>query len=69
MDTDSFIVQLKTDDLYKTIAEVVETRFDSSNYELDRLLKNIKNKNLIGLMKDHFGAKIATKFVGLRAKK
>ena len=33
MDTDSFIVYIKTDDIYKDIAEDVETRFDTSNYE------------------------------------
>ena len=35
MDTDSFIVYIKADDVYKDIAEDVETRFDTSNYELD----------------------------------
>ena len=35
MDTDSFIVYFKKDDIYKDIAEDVETRFDSSNYELE----------------------------------
>ena len=32
MDTDSFIVYIKTDDIYKGIADDVETRFDTSNY-------------------------------------
>ena len=36
MDTDSFIVHVKTDDIYKVIAEDVQTRFDTSNFELDR---------------------------------
>ena len=31
VDTDSFIVYIKTDDIYKDIAEDVETRFDTSN--------------------------------------
>ena len=36
MDADSFIVYIKTDFIYKDIAEDdVETRFDTSNYELD----------------------------------
>ena len=35
MDTDSFIVYIKTEDIYRDIAEDVETRFDTSNYELD----------------------------------
>ena len=32
-DTDSFIVYMKTDDIYKDIADVVEAKFDTSNYE------------------------------------
>ena len=44
MDTDSFLVYIKTDDIYKVIAEDVEIRFDTSNYELDRPLpKGKKN--------------------------
>ena len=35
---DSFIVCIKTDDVYKHIAQDVKTRFDTSNYELDTLL-------------------------------
>ena len=68
MDTDNFIVYIKTHDMYKDIAEDVEARFDTSNYELDiPLLKN-KNKKVIRLMKDELGGKITTKFVGVRAK-
>ena len=59
---------IKTDDIYKDIAEDVETRFDASNYELDRLFPKGKNKKVIGLMKVELGGKIITKFVGLRAK-
>ena len=36
MDTDSLIVYVKTDDIYKDIAEDVQTRFDTPNFELDR---------------------------------
>ena len=36
MTTDlSFIVYMKTDDIYKDIAEDVEAKFDTSSYELD----------------------------------
>ena len=68
MDMDSFIVYIKRDDIYKDIAEDVKIRFDSSNYELDRLLPKGKNKKVIGLMKDELGGKFMKKFVGLRAK-
>ena len=36
MDTGSFIVHVKTDDTYKDIAEDIETRFDTSNFKIDR---------------------------------
>ena len=35
MDAKSFIAYIKTDDIYKNIAEDVEIRFATSNYELD----------------------------------
>ena len=68
MDTDSFIIHVKTEDIYKDIPEDVETRFDSSNFELDRPLPKGKNKKVIGLMKDELGGKIMKEFVGLRTK-
>ena len=43
MDTDSFIVYIKIDDIYKDLAEDVETRSDTSNYELDRPIPKGKN--------------------------
>ena len=43
MDTDSFIAYLKTDYIYKDISEDVETRFHTTNYELNRPLTK-KNK-------------------------
>ena len=44
MDTESFIVYIKRNDIYKSIAEDVETRFDTLSYELDRSLPKGKNK-------------------------
>ena len=35
---------LKIDDVYKDISENIETRFDTSNFEVDRSLPKIKNK-------------------------
>ena len=40
------------DDFYKDIANNVEKRFDTSNYEINRPLPIGKNKKVIGLMKD-----------------
>ena len=44
MDIGSFIVHIKTHDIYKVIAENVEKRFETSNYEIDRSLPKDKNK-------------------------
>ena len=52
LDTDSFTIYVKTNDIYKNIAEDVETRFDTSSYELDGPLPKGKNKKVIGLMKN-----------------
>ena len=35
MDTDSFIMHIKREDFYKDIADDVEKRLDTSNYEVD----------------------------------
>ena len=38
MDTDSFIIHIKNEDVYKDILEDVEKRFDISNQEIERPL-------------------------------
>ena len=68
MDTDSFIMNIKTEDFYNDIANDVEKRFDTSNYECDRSLPTGNNKKVIGLMKDELGGRIITEFVTLRPK-
>ena len=68
MDTDSFIMNIKTNDFYKDIFIDVDKRFDTSNYEINRPLPTGKNKKVIGLMKDELGGKIITEFVTLRPK-
>ena len=68
MDTDSFIMNIKTEDFYKDIANDVEKRFDISNFEVDRPLSTGKNKKLIELIKDELGGTVITEFVALRPK-
>ena len=65
MDTDSFIMHIKTEDFYKDIADDTEKRFDTSNYDDNRPLPTGKNKKVIGLMKDELGGNIMTEFVAL----
>ena len=50
VDTGCFIVHVKTEDIYKDIAEDAETRFDTSNVEIDRPLPMGKNEKVIGLI-------------------
>ena len=70
MDTDSFVMHIKTEDFYKDIAGDVERWFDTSNYdEKDkRPLPIGKNKKVIGMFKDELGGKIMIEFCALRAK-
>ena len=68
MDTDSFIIYIKTENFYKDIADDVECKFDTSNYEVDRPLPAGENKKVIGLMKDELGGKIIKEFVAFRPK-
>ena len=68
MDTDSFIIKIKTQDFYKDIVDDVENRFDTSNYSVNKPLSTRKNRKVIDLMKYELGGKIITEFVALRPK-
>ena len=61
-------MNIKTNDFYKDIANDVECKFDTTNYEVNRPLPMGKTKKVIGLMKDELGGKIITEFVTLRPK-
>ena len=54
MDTDSFAMHIKIEDIYKDIADNVKRWFDTSNYdEADkRHLPTDENKKVIGMFKD-----------------
>ena len=58
METENFMVSIKTYNIHKDIAEDVETRFGASNCELDRQLPKGRHKKIIGLMKDELGGTI-----------
>ena len=45
MDANSFIVWVKTDYIYEDLAKYIKTRFNPSNYELDRQLVKEKIRN------------------------
>ena len=75
IDTESFIIHIKTEDVYEDIANDVKK--DLIHYEVNRPLLTDevnrplltgKNKKVIGLMKDQLGGKIMTEFAALRPK-
>ena len=55
MDTDSVIIQIRTEDVHEDFADDIEKRLDTPNYEINRQFPTKKNKKLIGLMKDELG--------------
>ena len=68
MDPDSLIIHIKSEDIYKNIANDVEERFDTSNYDVNRYLPVGKNKKVIGLMKDELGGTIMVGVIAMRPK-
>ena len=64
MDTDSFVMLIKTDDFYKDISNDVDKWFDTSNFNKSETGKN----KAIDKFKDELGGKILTEFCALRAK-
>ena len=68
IETDSFLACIKTDDIYKFVAKDLETRCDTSNFEIVRPLPKGKNKKVIGIMKEELDGKIMKESFGLRAK-
>ena len=67
MNTDSFQLHIKIEDIFVDIAKNVETRFNTSNYEIDRPWPKGINKKVIGLMKDKLRGKML-KLVALKLK-
>ena len=68
MDTDIFIIYIKTEYFDKDIADDVKIRYGTSDYEVDRLLPKGMNIKVMDLIKDELGRKIIVEFVTLRPK-
>ena len=70
MDTDSFVIDIFTEDFFEDINNDVERWFDTSNYDKNdkRPLPMGINKKVIGMFKDELGGKIMKEFCALRAK-
>ena len=68
MDTDNFIINIKTEDFYKDIADDAKKDLIHKIMKLIDHYQKEKNKKVTGLMKDELGGKIMTEFVALRPK-
>ena len=68
MDTDSFIIYIKSENVYEDFENDLEKWFDTSNYEVDRPHSKGMNKKVICLFKEELGGKIMIEFVPLRSK-
>ena len=71
-DTDSFILDIPTEDFYKDLEEDVakgETSwYDTSDYPKESPLHSSVNKKVIGKMKDEINGTVIKEYVGLRSK-
>ena len=69
-DTDSFIINIKTEYFFEDISDDVEKWFDTSNYDKNdkKPLPIGKNKKVSGLFRNELGGKIIAEFVALRPK-
>ena len=70
-DTDSFVIEVETEDLYADISDDVKKWYDTFNYDKDDnrpLPLAIKKKNYQVYLRMNLGVKIMTEFWAIRAK-
>ena len=70
MDTDSFAINIFTEDFFEDIKNDIERWFETSNYDKNdqRPLPMDMNKKVIGMFTDELGGKIMKEFSTLRSK-
>ena len=73
MDTDSFVLEIETDDFYEDIKNDLEEWFDTSGYDKNMELPEYAkianvNKKVIGKMKDELGKGLMTESVAVSPK-
>ena len=66
-DTDSFIIYVETDDIYRDMLEN-KNLYDFSEYPKDHPNYDITNKKVLGKFKDEMKSLIITEFIGLKPK-
>ena len=66
-DTDSFLVDIKTENVYKNMFETKD-EYDCSDYPTDHPLYDETNKKVIGKLKDECAGAPIAEYIGLRPK-
>ena len=66
-DTDSLILDIQTEDVYKDMQEH-SWMYDTSNYPKENPLYSIENKKALGKMKDECGGRVINEVVAVRPK-
>ena len=66
-DTDSLLIDVPTDNLYRDLA-AIKDHLDLSNYPQDHPLYDPSNKAVLGKFKDECSGKVIKEFIGLRSK-
>ena len=66
-DTDSFIIEVETDDIYKDMYEN-KNQYDFSEYPENHPNFDMSNKKVLGKFKDELKSKIITEFIALKPK-
>ena len=65
MDTDSFIYDVKTKDMYDYTRNDIPTHFDTSAYSKENAYYfPLRNKKVLGMMKDKCNGKVIREFIG-----
>ena len=66
-DTDSLLLEIQTEDVYKDMAEHADL-YDTSDYARDHPIHSTANKKVLGKMKDECNGCPVEEYVGLRPK-
>ena len=66
-DTDSLLLEIKTEDVYKDMGANADL-YDTSDYPKDHPQYSEENKKVVGKMKDECAGRLITEYVGLRPK-
>ena len=66
-DTDSLLLNIKTEDVYKDMSENIDW-YDTSEFSKDHELHSLKNKKVLGKMKSETAEKPIVEYAGIRPK-